>query len=228
MKFFDMVVVITGGSKGFGKGLAEAFIKEKSKVIITSNNEDELKIASEEIGCDYFVSDASSYDNCVTLVDSIKANYSEIDVWVNNAGIQIAPSNLEDVDIEKLHKLFSINYFGYFYGCKAVLKEMKESGTGTIININSTAGLGGKPGLSAYVSSKFAIKGMTESLREELKDTEIKVFQVFPGGMKTDIYREKVPADIGDYMDISYAIDKVMDNFNLSEPELDLVIKRPV
>ena len=105
---------------------------------------------------------------------------------------------------------------------------MKISGVGTIININSTAGLSGKPGLSAYVSSKFAIKGMTESLREELKDTAIQVYQIFPGGMKTDIYKEKVPSDIDNYMDVSYAIEKVIDNFKLPEPELDLVIKRPV
>ena len=228
MNFVGKVIVITGGSKGFGKGFGKALLKEKATVIITSNNEEELKLASEELGCDYYVADASSYDNCVSLVEYVLAKFKKIDVWVNNAGIQIAPSNLEDVTLEKMHKLFAINYFGYFYGCKAVLKTMKATGTGAIININSTAGLGGKPGLSAYVSSKFAIKGMTEALREELKDSEIKVFQIFPGGMKTDIYSEKVPSDIDDYMEVDYAIDKIMDNFNLSEPELDLIVRRPV
>jgi NAD(P)-dependent dehydrogenase (short-subunit alcohol dehydrogenase family) len=228
MDYKNKVVVITGGSKGFGKGLAKALLKENATVIITSNNEPELKATSEELGCEYYVADASSYDNCVSLVEKVKNRYSRLDIWINNAGLQIAPSNLEEVDIDKFHKLIEINFFGYFYGCKAVLPLMKQVGQGCIININSTAGLGGKPGLSAYVSSKFAIKGMTEVLREELKDSAIKVYQIFPGGMKTDIYREKVPEDIDNYMDIDYAINKVITNFKSAQPELDLIIKRPV
>jgi NAD(P)-dependent dehydrogenase (short-subunit alcohol dehydrogenase family) len=228
MIFKDRVVVITGASKGFGKALAKELLSEKATVIITSNNENELKATAEELGCGYYVADASSFDNCVSLVDYVQQKYSRIDVWINNAGIQIAPSQLEDVDVEKLHRLFSINYLGYFYGCKAVLPAMKKVGSGSIINVNSTAGLSGKPGLSAYVSSKFAIKGMSESLREEVKDTNIKVYQIFPGGMKTDIYREQVPEDIDAYMDVSYAIELVMKNLKSKNPELDQVIKRPV
>lgn len=228
MNFTNKVVVVTGGSKGFGKGLAKAFLAAGATVIITSNDEHELRAAAEELGCDYCATDASSYEDCVALVDYVYAKHGRIDSWINNAGIQIAPSNLENVVIDKLQQLFAINFFGYFYGCKAVLPRMKQAGKGMLLNINSTAGLGGKPGLSAYVSSKFAITGMTESLREELKDSEIKVLQVFPGGMKTDIYHEKVPSDINNYMDVDYAVAKVMDNLALAEPELDLVIKRPV
>jgi len=69
---------------------------------------------------------------------------------------------------------------------------MKKQGEGLIININSTAGFEGKPGISAYSSSKFAIQGLTESLRKELKDPNIKIYGVFPGGMKTDIYKENI------------------------------------
>lgn len=137
MIFTDKVVVITGGSKGFGKGLAEALIKQKASVIITSDSETELKTVSGELGCDYEVADAASYDAYLKLVNSVYANYPAIDVWINNAGIQIAPTSLEDVDISKLHKLFDINFFGYFYGCKAVLPRMKQRGVGTIVNINS-------------------------------------------------------------------------------------------
>jgi NAD(P)-dependent dehydrogenase (short-subunit alcohol dehydrogenase family) len=228
MMFEDRVVVITGGSKGFGKALAAKCLKEKSKVIITSNNESELKAAAEELGCDYFMADAGSMVDCTSVVDYVLQKYARINVWINNAGVQIAPSNLEDVDINKLHKLFEINYFGYFYGCKAVLPVMKRENDGIIININSTAGLNGKPGLSAYVSSKFAVKGMTESLREELKGTNIKVYQIFPGGMKTDIYREMVPKDFEAYMDVNHAVVEALDNLKADEPELDMIIRRPV
>lgn len=227
MNFANKSVIVTGGSKGFGKALAEAFIKQDAKVIITSTNEDELKQTAEEIGALYFVADASDYNQTVELAKYAQEKLGNIDVWINNAGIQIAPSNIEDVDIEKLHKLFGINYFGYFYGCKVALGIMKKQGSGLIVNINSTAGLSGKPGLSAYVSSKFAIKGLTESIREEIKDTNIHVFQIFPGGMQTDIYHEQVPKDIDEYMDVDHAIEKVMTNLNLEQSEPDQVIKRP-
>lgn len=69
-----------------------------------------------------------------------------------------------------------------------MLPVMREQYSGMIININSTAGLDGKPGLSAYVSSKFAVKGLTETLREELKDTNIAVYGIHPGGMQAEIY----------------------------------------
>ncbi len=227
MIFTDKIVVITGGSKGFGKGLAQAFLKDGAKVIITSTNEPELLATAKEIGADSFVADASSLAATSALADDVINKYGRIDVWLNNAGVQIAPSNTEDVELNKLHKLFDVNFFGYFYGCMAALKVMKKQGEGLIININSTAGLSGKPGLSAYVSSKFAIKGMTESIREENKDSNIKLYQIFPGGMQTDIYHEQVPADISEYMSIDYAIDKVMANLKSDAPEQDLVIKRP-
>ena len=104
---------------------------------------------------------------------------------------------------------------------------MRRQNEGVIVNINSTAGLEGKPFISAYVSSKFAIKGLTQSARAELKDTEIKVFSIHPGGMQTEIYKEQYPDDFDKYMSVDYAITKVMDNFHASDPQLDLVIPRP-
>jgi NAD(P)-dependent dehydrogenase (short-subunit alcohol dehydrogenase family) len=227
MNFNDKVVVVTGGSKGFGKGLAQAFIKDDARVIITSTDGSELVTTAKEIGADSFVADASSYEATSSLADYVMDKYGRIDVWLNNAGIQIAPSNAEDIEINKLHRLFDVNFFGYFYGCMAALRVMKKQGDGLIININSTAGLSGKPCLSAYVSSKFAIKGMTESIREENKNGNVKLYQVFPGGMQTDIYHEEIPSDISEYMHINHAIDKVMANLKSDTPEQDLVIKRP-
>jgi NAD(P)-dependent dehydrogenase (short-subunit alcohol dehydrogenase family) len=228
MNFADKVIVVTGGSKGFGKALAKSFVKEQAHVIITSTNETELIATAQEIGADYFLADASSLENNQSLAKHVNDKFGKIDVWVNNAGVQIAPTNVEDVDASKLRRLFDINFFGYYYGCMVALKTMKSQGQGVIVNINSTAGLSGKPQLSAYVSSKFALKGLSESIREEIKDTSITLYQIFPGGMQTDIYHEEVPTDIGDYMSVEHAIDKVMANFAADRPELDLVIKRPV
>lgn len=227
MDFTDKVIVITGGSKGFGKGLAKAFADKEAKVIISSDDENALLETAHELNIHSFSCDVTSFDEVQALVDYVVEQFGRIDMWVNNAGVQIAPSNVEDVDLQKLHRLFDINFFGYFYGCKAVLPVMRKQNAGVIVNINSTAGLDGKPGLSAYVSSKYAIKGLTQSLREELKDTNVQVYGIHPGGMQTEIYKEKYPADFDDYMNIDYAIEKVMGNFSTSQPELDLIIRRP-
>lgn len=227
MDFVDKVVVITGGSKGFGEALARAFTKENARVIISSHDESELSATAEKLGVDPHAADVSSYEEVRALADHVTKKYGRLDVWINNAGIQIAPSSIESVRVDKLRELFEVNFFGYFYGCMVALKTMKHQNHGLIINVNSTAGLSGKPGLSAYVSSKFAIKGLSESIREELKGSDIRLYQIFPGGMQTDIYHEKVPADFGDYMPVDYAVEKVMQNFKLPEPEQDLIIKRP-
>lgn len=227
MDFHNQVIVVTGGSKGFGKGLARAFVQHGAKVIITCPNEAELIAAAAQIGAAYFVADASSHTATAALAEHVINQYGKIDVWLNNAGVQIAPTLTEDVDVEKLHRLFDVNFFGYFYGCMVALKVMKGQGHGLIINVNSTAGLSGKPSLSAYVASKFAVKGLSESIRQEINDTGVHLFQIFPGGMQTDIYHEEIPTDIHSYMHIDYAIDKVMTNLKAPAPEPDLVINRP-
>ncbi len=104
---------------------------------------------------------------------------------------------------------------------------MKKQNSGVVININSTAGLDGKPEISAYSSSKFAIKGLTESIRKEIKDLDIKILGVFPGGMQTDIYKEKYPDDIKDYMEVDTVVEKVIANLKSESPEIDFIIKRP-
>lgn len=150
-----------------------------------------------------------------------------IDIWINNAGVQIAPSLVESVDRDKLRQLFDVNFFGYFYGSQVALQWMKPRSEGVIININSTAGLDGKPELSAYSASKFAVKGLTESLRKENVNTGVKAYGVFPGGMQTDIYKEKVPSDIAEYMQVEPVAKKVIENLKQEKSEEDLVIKRP-
>lgn len=227
MDLVNKVVVITGGSKGLGKGLAKSFIDNGSKVIITSTNESELKLTASEIGAIGLTVDATSAEETEGLANKVVDEYGHIDIWINNAGIQIAPTTIENVSNEKLRRLFDVNYFGYFNGVQSALRAMKKNGNGIIININSTAGLSGKTGLSAYSSSKFAVKGMSESVREEIKDSRIKLFQVFPGGIQTDIYHEQVPPDIAEYMDIDYAVGKITANLTADAPDPDLIIRRP-
>lgn len=223
----NKVVVITGGSKGFGKSLATFFKKENCQVIIASDNSEDLEKVKLEIGADSYLADVTKPEDLSNLAGYVNDKYGRIDIWINNAGIQIAPSLIEDVDIVKLKHLFDINFFGYFYGCQTALKYMKQRGSGLIININSTAGLDGKPMISAYSSSKFAVKGLTESIRKEV-DGNINIYAVYPGGMQTDIYQEKIPDDISEYMLVDDVVQKVIDNLKSDNPNPDLIIKRPV
>lgn len=227
MKLKNKVIVITGASQGFGKALAQALKQENAQVIISSHDKENLEKTARDLSVDFFLADVTAFENLKKLSEYVVEKYGRIDFWINNAGIQIAPSLVEEIDIQKLHYLFNVNFFGYFYGCKIALLQMKKQQNGVIININSTAGLEGKPGISAYVSSKFAIKGLTESIRKEVKDSDIKVFGVFPGGMQTDIYKEKYPDDLKDYMDVDSVVKKVVANLKSEIPEIDFIIKRP-
>lgn len=221
------VIVITGGSQGLGKALAQEFVAEQCHLVIASNNKTNLESTAKELGIDYFHTDVTLFEQTQNLGDFVAKKFVTIDFWINNAGIQIAPSVTEDVDIKKLQNLFAINFFGYFYGCQTALRYMKKQGYGTILNINSTAGLEGKPNLSAYVSSKFAIKGLTESIRKELVGSDIQVYGVFPGGIQTEIYKEQYPKDFHDYMRVEDVAKRIVNNFKSDVPELDFVIKRP-
>lgn len=223
----DKIIVITGASQGFGKALAKAFKQENAQVIISSHDKENLEQTAKELSVDRFLANVTLFDNVKKLGEYALEKYGKIDFWINNAGIQIAPSFVEDVDIKKLHNLFEINFFGYFYGCQIALSLMKKQKNGVIVNINSTAGLDGKPEISAYSSSKFAIKGLTESIRKEVKDLDIKILGVFPGGMQTDIYKEKYPNDLRDYMEVNSVVEKVITNLKSENLEIDFIIKRP-
>src|SRR4051794_27309997 len=105
MDFTDRVIVITGGSKGFGKGLAKAFANKHARVVISSDDKEALAEAARELNIDSFPCDVTSFDEVKALADHTLKQFGRIDMWVNNAGIQIAPSNVEDIDVQKLHRL---------------------------------------------------------------------------------------------------------------------------
>jgi len=227
MDLKNKIIVVTGGSQGFGRALAKVFQAESANVVIASHNESELKKTAKELSVDFFLADVTSAKVLEQFGAFAVNKYGAIDIWINNAGIQIAPSRTEKVDMEKLRRLFEVNFFGYFHGCQTALRIMKKQNAGTIINVNSTAGLDGKPELSAYCSSKFAIKGLTETIRKEVTGSKIKILAIYPGGMQTDIYREKYPADIKEYMTVESVAEKVLANLKTKNPEQDLIIKRP-
>ena len=227
MNLKDKVIVITGGSKGFGKTLAELFVKEGAKVVINSNNKKEIKKVANEMGVLGICADVTKEKDLEKLANKVIKKFGGIDIWINNAGLWMTHSFIEDFDMKKVRKMFDVNIIGTINGSRIALRFMKEKKSGVIINIISTAALAERPTLSTYCASKWAVNGFTKSIRVEDRDKNILILSVFPGGMKTEIFGDSKPDNFNDFMETSYVAEKVINNLKLENPEEELVIQKP-
>jgi len=225
MELKDKVAVITGGSKGLGRALAEALIKEGVKVAICATNEEEVSKVAQEIGTLGIVADVRNESDMQKLMDKTIEKYGALDIWINNAGVwmQGAPEN---VDMEEVKIMFDINVIGSILGSRVALKEMKKKNSGVIINIISKVGLYTRPNLSMYVATKWALTGFTKTIREENNNTGIFIYGIYPGGIKTSMYTKEKPETFDSYMEPRVVADKVISNLKRENPELDLMILR--
>jgi len=181
--------LVTGGTSGIGTAIVENFIKNGAKVVFTGRNVDAGKKIQDQLGENsYFVKqdvfEAAAWPKVVS--EGEKHFGTSFDILVNNAGIAIQNS-IEDVSIEDYDKVVKINQYGVFYGMKNTLPSLKKNGNGSIINISSVAGMAGFADLSAYVSSKWAVRGMSKGAALEFTKYGIRVNSVHPGVIKTPI-----------------------------------------
>ncbi len=225
MNLKDKVVVITGASRGFGRALAEAFLDEGSKVSICATDAKEVGAVAKEIGAFGISADVTKEEDMIRLAEETIKKFGAIDIWINNAGIWLPRSYIEDIDVQKVRKMFDVNVIGTMHGSRVALRLMKQKGSGMIINVISTSALTGRPMISAYSASKWAANGFTKGIREENKN--ISILSIFPGGMKTDIFGENKPEDFNDFMEIKDVAEKVIANLKSEKPEEELVIQRP-
>lgn len=226
MELKDKVVVITGGTKGFGKAMALLFLKEKAKVVICSHNKEETETVAKEIGALGIYADVTKEEDLTNLAEQTLQQYGRLDIWINNAGIWAPHDFVENFDMQKIKKIFDVNTIGTINGSRVALRFMKKINFGTIINIISTSALSGRPMSSIYSASKWAVNGFTKSIREENKDKSILILSIFPGGMKTSMYAENEPNDLDKYMDTKDVAKKVIENLKKEKPEEELIIKR--
>lgn len=180
------VIVITGGSDGLGRTLAE-FLSEKNDVIILSPNKEKITGVADSINCDYQVCDVTDYKNIEGSITNIVNKYSKIDVLINNAGLWIQ-EELSENDSAKIKSVIEVNLLGTIYATKAVIPVMKNNQDGLIININSQAGINFKAERTVYNASKWGVTGFTKSIQPELAAYGIRVTDVFPGMMKTNMF----------------------------------------
>ncbi len=179
------VILITGTSSGFGKSIAEKLHSEGYTVIGTSRN-------ANNINSDYLTVnlDINNYEESRIKVDNLILEHGNIDILINNAGINITGPT-ETIKIDDVKKVFETNFFSQLNLIQAVLPQMRSKKNGLILNITSIGGYLGLPFWSAYCASKASFKVLTESLNIELKKFNINVVNVAPGDYKTEILNNR-------------------------------------
>lgn len=194
--FNDKVAAITGAGSGIGRCLALNLAKSGCHLALSDVNEKGLT-ETVELTKDYAVKvthqklDVADRDAFHAWADKVVADHGKVNMIFNNAGVALG-SSVEGMSYEDLEWIMGINFWGVVYGTKAFLPHLQASGDGHIINTSSVFGLMGIPSQSAYNASKFAVRGFTESLREELDITKscVSASSVHPGGIKTNIARD--------------------------------------
>lgn len=182
------VIVITGASDGLGKTLTESLSKENN-VIALATTEEKLQKVAEDNNCNYKVCDVSDYHQVEKCTNEIIGEFGKIDILINNAGLWI-PEELEENDEKRIHDVIDVNLLGTIYMTKAVIPIMKKNQDGIIININSQAGINHKAERVVYNASKWGVTGFSKSLQDEVAKYGIRVTDILPGMLKTDMFNK--------------------------------------
>ena len=207
MDFKGQKVIITGGSRGIGYGIAEAFLLAGADIAICGTNEASLKAAKENLikaaaqahivpqgKVLTYKADVSKQADCEGFVDAVIKEYGAIDVLVNNAGItkDTLVLRMSEADFDSV---ININLKGTFLMSKAAAKHMLKARGGAVINMSSVVGQSGNGGQVNYSASKAGIIGLTKSMAKEFASRGVRVNAVAPGFVKTDM-TDKLSAEI--------------------------------
>jgi NADP-dependent 3-hydroxy acid dehydrogenase YdfG len=183
----DKVIIITGASSGIGAATARKLIELGAKVVLAARREDQLKTLVTQLGDNamYVITDVSKRADLDNLIQQAIARFGHIDVLWNNAGI-MPVSFFDEGLVEEWDRMIDINIKGVLYGINAVLPHMIARGEGHILATSSVGGLRTSPGIGVYGSTKFAVKAIMETLREEVTQI-IKVTTIYPGATQSEL-----------------------------------------
>jgi short-subunit dehydrogenase len=187
-----MNIIITGGSKGMGKAIAEKFAAHQNSIYICARNEKELAITAHEIQAKYigatvkyFAIDLSTKDGAQQFGKWLLGQQITIDVLINNAGTFL-PGSINNEEDGVLEKMIQTNLYSAYHLTRSLLPSMMKAKKGHIFNTCSIASLQAYANGGSYSISKFALMGFSKNLREELKPHGIKVTAIYPGAVYTD------------------------------------------
>ena len=190
MKLSGKKAVVTGGTKGIGRAIAEALIRASVDVSISARHEADLKSATadlNEIGpgrCVGFVCDVRDEAQVRSFFEKTAAALNGLDILINNAGIGIFAS-VESTSGDDFRAVIETNLCGVFYCCHEAIPLLKQRGGGYIFNLSSLAGVNPHPQMAAYNASKFGLNGFSEALMQEVRHAGIKVSYIMPGSVNT-------------------------------------------
>ena len=159
----NKVGLITGAAQGLGKEMAKIMISQGATIVITDINEKSLVETAEELSCKHMVMDVTKEDQWKNVISKIEKDIGSLNILVNNAGIG-GGGDVESTDLESWHLVHSVNLDSVFLGCKFSLPLMRKSGNGSIINISSMSGIVASHNMSAYNSSKAAVRHLSKSI----------------------------------------------------------------
>ena len=195
--FKDKVAVVTGaGGSGIGRALALALAAEGAKLAISDVKEETLDETISMLKAMNATVDAHAFDVAdraamYRFADAVADKYGQVDLVINNAGVALGRVTAMDVDYDDFDWIMGINFWGMVYGSKAFLPHLVKRTEATLVNVSSLFGLMGVAYQVPYCTSKFAIRGFTESLRMEMMalSPQVTVTSVHPGGIKTNIVK---------------------------------------
>jgi len=203
-RYSGATAVVTGAASGIGRALAVELAKRGANVAISDVNDTGLsetaslaQSAASGVKVRTFHLDVADRQAVLAHAGEVASEFGRVNLVFNNAGVAVA-ATVEETTWEDFDWLMGINFWGVVHGTKAFLPHLIESGDGTIVNISSVFGFIGVPSQSAYNSAKFAVRGFTEALRQEMlmEGKPVSVHCVHPGGIRTNIARSaRVPAD---------------------------------
>jgi len=188
----DKVAVITGAGSGIGRALALALSKEGANLALNDWNQETLSEVlsqipgSQVMGESFNVADKKAvYDFAQRVID----RFGKVNIVVNNAGIAHEKGRTDDFEYDLYERVIGINLWGVIYGSKAFLPYLEQQTEASLVNMSSVYGIVGQPLQGPYVISKFAVRGFTETLRNELRKakSQVHVTCVHPGGVRTNI-----------------------------------------
>ncbi|MCL4691072.1 MAG: SDR family NAD(P)-dependent oxidoreductase [Candidatus Hydrogenedentes bacterium] len=196
-----MRVIVTGASKGIGRGIATFLAMDGFQVALLARSKDLLKdvrqsIEEHEGDCFSVACDLRDPDETEYAIGAAVEHFGGVDALINNAGLVIRKSAF-DISLDEWRAMVDTNINGVFYATRAVLPHMKRQGSGHIINVSSISGRVPLPGGSGYAATKFAVTGFSQSLLQEVRDFGIKVTTIYPGSVDSASHRHDPSEDAG-------------------------------
>lgn len=199
MELQNKRILISGGTSGLGFELAGALLKKGAHIFICSRNQESVDKAKIRLNSDNVRAlkcDITDPEDLKNLIQEVP----NLDGLINNAGVWLEGS-VESNSLQEISKTIDINLKGLIYCTNIFLPTLKKKES-FIVNISSTSGIDIKANQPVYTASKWGVRGFTESIKEDLKDTKVKVIGVYPGGMKTNLFAASgVNKDVSDFIE---------------------------